>query len=172
MVPVRWDRATRAEGIRALVSLAAGDPTGCLEIAQTSLSGAETWRVPEARWAKLEALSALAEWDQVRDFLPEVGSVAGSFAVLGPARDRAEGMMLAATGDSVGGARLLEQALERFEALLVPFEAARTKEALARLAGPDEAKRLLEGTLETYRRLGARPGTERVAAELDARRLR
>jgi predicted ATPase len=172
MVPVRGDRATRADGIRALVSLAAGDPTGCLEIAQTSLSGAETWRVPEARWAKLEALSALAEWDQVRDFLPEVRSVAGSFAVLGPACDRAEGMTLAAMGDSVGGARLLEQALERFEALLVPFEAARTKEALARLAGPGEAKRLLEAASETYRRLGARPHAERVAAELHARRLR
>jgi tetratricopeptide (TPR) repeat protein len=172
MVPVRGDRATRAEGIRALVSLAAGDPTGCLEIAETSLSGAEAWRVPEARWAKLEALGALAEWDQVRDFLPEVGRVAGSHAVLAPARDRAEGKLLAATGDSAGGARLLEKALKRFEALLVPFEAARTREELARLAGSDEAKPLLENAFETYRRLGARPHAERVAAELDTRRPR
>jgi len=79
--------------------------------------------------------------------------------------------MLAATGDSTGGARLLEQALERFEALLVPFEAARTKEALARFAGPAEAKPLLEAALETYRRLGARPHAQRVAAELDTRGL-
>jgi hypothetical protein len=43
---------------------------------------------------------------------------------------------------------------------------------LARLAGPGEAKRLLEAASETYRRLGARPHAERVAAELHARRLR
>jgi class 3 adenylate cyclase/tetratricopeptide (TPR) repeat protein len=168
VVPPRSDHGTRAEGIRALIALAGNDARSCLTIAEMTISAAQEWRAPEARWARLEALSALGEWDSLLAFIPEVRRVAGAMAALGPVCDRAEGVMLAATGDSAGATRLFQQALDRFEALPVPFEAARTKEELARLADPDEARRLLDAALEVYRSLGARPHAERVTATLRA----
>jgi class 3 adenylate cyclase/tetratricopeptide (TPR) repeat protein len=165
IVQPKDERSTRAEGVRALLALARGDSRRCLTIAELALSASAVWRAPEARWAKLDGLSALEEWDLLRDFLPEARSVSQGFAVLGPACDRAEGLMLAAVGDTEGAAQLLRQALDRFEALPVPFEAARTREGLARMAGPAAAQHL-QKALDVYKRLGARPDAERVMAGL------
>jgi hypothetical protein len=52
------------------------------------------------------------------------------------------------------------------DALSVPFEAARTRELLARVADPPVARQLLENALEGYRRLGAQPYIEQVEAAL------
>ena len=73
--------------------------------------------------------------------------------------------MLAATGDPQEAARLLGRALDAFEELPVPFEAARTKEDLAPLSGPGEAGHL-ESALDIYERLGARPYVEQVVASI------
>jgi hypothetical protein len=113
----------------------------------------------------VESLSALGKWDPLREFLPEARRVSRGLAVLGPACDRAEGVLLRATGDAERGGRLLGKALDGFETLRVPFEAARTREELARLDGPELARHL-ERAYETYERLGARPHAERVAAKL------
>jgi class 3 adenylate cyclase/tetratricopeptide (TPR) repeat protein len=170
MVPPTRDRMTRAEGLRALVVVAGGNLEGGLSIAETALAEGSDWRTPEAGWAKVESLSALGEWERLREFLPEARRVARGLVVLGPACDRAEGVLLAATGDPEGGLQALRSALDGFEALRVPFEAARTREELARLDGP-EAARHLRSALDTYQRLEARPHAERVAAVLgDAER--
>jgi class 3 adenylate cyclase/tetratricopeptide (TPR) repeat protein len=168
LVHPKAERATRAEGVRALVALAAGDTTRALSLAEMALSSGPEWQAPEARWAKVEDLRALREWDRLRDFLPEARNVARGMAVLGPACDRAEGVMLAASDDSAGAAKLLRQALDRFESLPAPFEAARTREELARLASPAEARRLLDDALEVYRQLNAHPHAKRVAATIEA----
>jgi class 3 adenylate cyclase/tetratricopeptide (TPR) repeat protein len=163
MVRPKWDRGIRAEGLRALVSLASGDVQGCLAIAETALSSAPESRAPEVRWAKLEGLRALGAWDLLREFLPGARNMARGFAVLAPACDRAEGLILADNGDSEAALRMLRRALEGFERLSVPFEVARTREELAGLSGPDAVGHL-ETALAVYRRLGAQPHVERVEA--------
>jgi tetratricopeptide (TPR) repeat protein len=168
MVHPKLERTSRAEGVRALVALAGGDASAALGLAEDALSTAPGWRAPEARWARLEGLRAREQWDSLREFLPVARNAARGFAVLRPACDRAEGVMHAAEGDAEGAVRLLRQALDGFEALSVPFEAAQTREELARLVGPGEARQLLDEASATYRRLEARPHAQRVAASLRA----
>jgi tetratricopeptide (TPR) repeat protein len=77
--------------------------------------------------------------------------------------DRAEGVLIG-RGDARRASELLRSALDTFERLNAPFESARTREALAGLAGPAEASSLLGRALETYESLGGKPHADRVRA--------
>jgi hypothetical protein len=98
--------------------------------------------------------------------LPALRRLARASTVFDPVADRIEGELLIKRGETDVAQPLLERALQRFEALSVPFDAARTRELLANLADPPVARQLLENALETYRRLGALPYVARVEAAL------
>ena len=87
-------------------------------------------------------------------------------AILGPACDRAEGLAEAAAGKRWNATELLKGALGAFERLSVPFEAARTREALAGITGAEESRDYLEHAMATYERLGALPYHERAQSRL------
>jgi hypothetical protein len=89
-------------------------------------------------------------------------------APLGPSCDRAEGLLAAANGEKEQAAAALRSALDGFERLRVPFEAARTREALAAVSSPEDAQPLLTQALDTYESLGARPLAERARLALKA----
>ena len=114
--------------------------------------------------AMLEALVALEDWDALVAFLPRARAFAGALVLVEPAGDRAEGLARIASGDRVGGEKLLRSALAGFERLGVVFEAALTKERLAAVASPAEASRLRHEALSTYEQLGAAPHANRARA--------
>ena len=80
--------------------------------------------------ALIDALVGMEDWDALRRFLPEARDVAAQLALASPAIDRAEGLASAAAGDVPRAVELLRRAVDGFDPLS-PFEAARTREALA-----------------------------------------
>ena len=84
--------------------------------------------------------------------------------MLGPAADRAAGLLHVWDGDAAGALPLLERALAGYERIGNPFEAARTREYLADALPAAERAPLLDAALRQYERLGATPSTERVRA--------
>jgi class 3 adenylate cyclase/tetratricopeptide (TPR) repeat protein len=111
---------------------------------------------PQHAFAFLEALTALGDWDAARRFLPVARRTIPGNALLGPMSDRIAGLLKFADGDADGAAPLLRQAVTGFHRFKVPFEEARTLEALA-AALPAEADASRSAALAIYDRLGARP---------------
>ena len=74
-------------------------------------------------------------------------------AILSPICDRAEGMVMAADGDSDKAIELLQGAIAGFEHLGVPYEIARTKSMLANVL-PDGDAMLAEATATAEALLG------------------
>ena len=110
----------------------------------------------------VEALVELQDAVGLRAFLPEAERIREALAVLGPAMDRATGLMRLWEGDAVGARPPLERALTEYERLGNPFEAARTREYLAAALPADQRAPILEAALRQYEQLGARPYAERV----------
>jgi hypothetical protein len=87
-------------------------------------------------------------------------------ALLAPACDRAEGLLHAGAGRRREAARALRRALDGFERLGVPFEAARTREDQAAVVPAADARPLLQAASSAYKRLGAVPGHRAVQSRL------
>ena len=155
-----------ADGWRARLRVAAGDARGGLEQARAVLASAPAWPRLHAAAIVIEALSAAGDHEGLAAFLPVGRGLDGGLALLPPTCDRAEGDVAAAGGDTAAARRLWTRALEGFERLEVPYEAARTKERLAAASSDDAAVALLEDALATYERMRAAPSAERVRAAL------
>jgi predicted ATPase/class 3 adenylate cyclase len=158
-------------GLRAEFAVASGDPSRGRGMAEAALREAQRWRHVDPPGASLvrallEALVALADWEQLKALATTTGRQRDAEATLGPAFDRAEGLAHAAAGRMEEAAALLTRALEAFDRMKVPFEAARTREGLASMVGPDDGRRLRLEAIQVYERLGARPHAERVRAIL------
>ena len=110
--------------------------------------------------ALLDALVGLEDWHALRRFLPGARQRAGQLALASPAIDRAEGLASAAAGNVARAAKLLGSAVDGFDRLS-PFEAARTREALASIK-PEARDELMRTALATFERLGAKPHAARV----------
>ena len=151
---------------RARLRIAEGDPGEGLRLAREALASSPPWPRLHATLVVLEALSALDDPDELAAFLPDARQDQDGFAMLPPACDRAEGDIAAVRGDPESAGKLWQRSLEAFEALGVPYEAAGTKERLATVSPPDEARTLLRDALGTYEMLGARPAAERVQQAL------
>jgi hypothetical protein len=130
------------------------------------LAFAPAWPRLHAAVIVIEALSAAGDHDGLAAFLPVGRGLDGGLALLPPTCDRAEGDVAAAVGDTAIARRLWTRALEGFERVGVPYEAARTKERLAAASPDDVAAALLENALATYERMRAAPSAERVRAAL------
>ena len=90
--------------------------------------------------------------------------MSGALAVLPPAIDRADGIVLAADGQIDAARERLQSALSAYDRMGVLFESARTREHLAEIVEPVAATALRIDAARTYGRLGARPHLARVTA--------
>jgi predicted ATPase/class 3 adenylate cyclase len=151
------------------VMVLVGDVQTGIEIAEAARSLASygaskyDWYAPTE--VALDLLLWGQDWDRVAQTVPAVRTF-DEIPSMRAAADRAEGLLAARAGDRIRAIALLRGAAGAFEALKVPFEAARTKEALAGLVDDEEARGLLNGAVETFEALGARPHAERVRAKL------
>src|SRR5947207_5554121 len=98
----------------------------------------------------VDALVALHDAEGLRAFLPTAERMREAVAVLGPAIDRATGLLHLWKGDAAGARPLLQRALAEYERLGNPFEAARTREYIADASPADERGPLLEVALQQY----------------------
>jgi class 3 adenylate cyclase/tetratricopeptide (TPR) repeat protein len=134
------------------------------EVARDIIGDVARLRSHFALGAALDIYVALADWDALRTVLAFARERVPWNRLLAPTADRAEGRMLALTGERVAGAALLRRAIADFDALKVSLEAARARELLADAVDDrTERARLLGEALESYEALGA---------TLHARRLR
>jgi len=165
LVPTTSGSAIGGRGTMAQALAALGEPEEARTLAQRVLDDEN--RLTYAWVGLLEALAALGDWSALDDALPRARAFAGADVLITPLTDRAEGRRRIAADDLPGGEQLTRSALEAFERLGVPFEAARTREVLAGLADAPERQELLRSALETYDSLGATPHAERVRAALE-----
>jgi hypothetical protein len=121
---------------------------------------------PQHAFVLLEALLALGDLSAVAELLPTARANLAGNALLAPACDRGEGLLHAGAGRRREAARALRAAVDGFERLGVPFEAARTREQLAAVVPAAEARSLLEAAGSTYERLGAAPGHRAIRDRL------
>jgi hypothetical protein len=83
----------------------------------------------------LEALARLRDWDSLGAIVAAVRDRSTRLAWLQPAIDRAEAAHRAASGQDEDARQLLRSALDGYERLLMPVEAAETRAQLTELGG-------------------------------------
>jgi len=153
-------------GLAALAYLELAQPDEALRRCDTTVATHRRAGSAFVGVALVETLSTMGAWERLTAILPTSRALANVMKLLRPVSDRAEGRMRAERGEHGDALRLLEAALDGFEALGLPFEAARTRERLASLAAPDAARALLESSLATYADLRAAPHADRVRSLL------
>ncbi|HEX6347829.1 MAG TPA: AAA family ATPase [Candidatus Dormibacteraeota bacterium] len=172
LVPMNWSEPALPEALHGFALLANGDAEAAREEAQRILATKRRLTYEEAPLEvvlMIDALVALHDAEGLRAFLPEAERIRQAVAVLGPAIDRASGLMRLWEGDANGARSALERALAEYDRLGTPFEAARTREYLAEALPADQRGPVLDAALLQYEQLGATPHAERVRAQLEER---
>src|SRR5438132_10808540 len=157
LVPMNWDEPALPEALHGFALLACGDAPGAREEAEKILAVKRRLTYEEAPLEAVlmvDALVALHDADELRAFLPQAERIRQAVAVLGPAIDRATGLLHLWEGDTTAARPLLERALAEYERLSNPFEAARTREHLAEALPADERAHLPDAALGRYAALG------------------
>jgi hypothetical protein len=154
-----------ASAWQARFAVAAGDPELARRISADKFLEGRLYG-PQHAFALLEALLALGDLAAVAEFLPTARANLAGNALLAPACDRGEGLLHTSAGRRREAARALRAAVDGFERLGVPFEAARTREHLATVVPASQARPLLEAAGSTYQRLGATPGHQAIKDRL------
>jgi len=170
LVPMNWSDPSLPEALHGFALLASGDAAAARQEAEQILAAKRRLTYEEAPLEAVlmvDALVALQDAEGLRAFLPEGERIRQAVAVLGPALDRASGLMRLWEGDANGARPALERALAEYERLGNPFEAARTREYLAEALSADARAPVLDAALRAYEQLGATPGAERVRARLE-----
>jgi class 3 adenylate cyclase len=170
LVPMNWSEPALPEALHGFALLACGDPAAARQEAERILAVKRRLTYEEAPLEAvlmLDALVELREAEGIRAFFPEAERIRQAVAVLGPASDRAQGLVRLWEGDTAGARVLLERALAEYERLGNPFEAARTREYLAAALPAAKREAVLDAALRQYERLGAAPYAERVRASLE-----
>ena len=156
----RWcARSSRSSSARP--TWAGSSPSGWC----ASAVGRRREEIPHETLALVEALEAQGDHDALLRFLPTARAASGYLAVLTPTCDRAEGLARAAAGDTATAQTLLARAVTGFDRMSLPLQAARSREAMARVR-PDRADRLLRAALQSYATLGARRDAARAESAL------
>ncbi|TME83491.1 MAG: hypothetical protein E6I47_04770 [Chloroflexi bacterium] len=167
LVPMNWDEPALPEALHGFALLACGDAVAARQEAAQVLGAKRRLTYEEAPLEAVlmvDALVALHDAEELRAFLPQAERIRQAVAVLGPAIDRATGLLHLWEGNTTGARPLLERALAEYERLGNPFEAARTREYLAEALPADERAPVLDAALRQYEHLGATPHAERVRA--------
>jgi hypothetical protein len=155
-----------ADGWRARLRVAAGDARGGLEQARSVLAFAPAWPRLHAAVIVIEApvrCRRPRRPGRLSPCWPRAQRRSGSSA---SDLRQGGGDIAAAGGDTAAAHRLWTRALEGFERVGVPYEAARTRERLAAASSDDVATALLGNALATYEEMQAAPSAERVRAAL------
>ena len=153
-----------ASAWQARLAVAMGQPETARHISQERALKRQTYG-PHHALALVEALLALADWDSLAGFLPGARGQLDGFALLGPWCDLGEGALSLNAGNLAPAALHFVRAVEGFDHLKVPFEAARTRVWLAKVAEPAAARAALEAAKATFVTLGAKP----LSTEADRR---
>jgi class 3 adenylate cyclase len=167
LVPMNWSDPSLPEALHGFALLASGDAETARQEGEKILAAKRRLTYEEAPMEvvlMVEALVALRDAQGLRAFLPEAERIRQAVAVLGPAIDRATGLLQLWEGDTAGGRPPLERALAEYERLGNCFEAARTREYLAEALPAHERGPVLDAALRDYQRLGAAPHVERLRA--------
>ena len=105
----------------------------------------------------MEALVRLEMTDELVQFLPIAQGEARVCVLIGPAIDRAAGLIALDRGERDEATSRLRSALASFEHLGVPFEVAWTQELLGGVVGEPERSELLASAAAAFDSLGAVP---------------
>ncbi|HXN57719.1 MAG TPA: adenylate/guanylate cyclase domain-containing protein [Candidatus Angelobacter sp.] len=165
LVPMNWSDPALPEALHGLALLALGDAVAARQEAEQILAAKRRLTYEEAPLEAVlmvDALVELQDADGLRAFLPEAERIRQAVAGLGPAIDRAVGLMHLWEGDAATARPLLGGALAEYERLGNPFEAARTREYLASALPARERAPVLDAARRQYERLGATPSVQRV----------
>src|SRR6266550_3608608 len=158
------------DALHGLALLACGDAAAARQEAERILAVKRRLTYEEAPLEAVlmvDALVALHDAEGLRAFLPQAERIRPAVAVLGPAIDRATGLLHLWEGDKTGARPSLQRALAEYERLGNPFESARTREYLAEALPADARAPLLDGSLRQYQQLGATPHAERLGDRLE-----
>jgi hypothetical protein len=170
LVPMNWSDPSLPEALHGFALLASGDAASARQEAEKILAAKRRLTYEEAplEWLlMLEALVELHDAEGLRAFLPQAERIRQAVALLGPAMDRAVGMVHLWEGDAAGARPSLEGALAEYERLGNPFEAARTREYMADALPAEKRGPVLDAALRDYEQLGATPHAERVRARVN-----
>jgi hypothetical protein len=165
LVPMNWSDPSLPEALHGFALLASGDAVAARQEAEQVLATKRRLTYEEAPLEAVlmvDALVELKDAEGLRAFFPEAERIRQAVAMLGPAMDRATGLMRLWEGDAAAARPPLERALAEFERLGNPLEAARTREYLATALPAKERALVLDAALRQYERLGATPSVERV----------
>ena len=165
LVPMNWDEPALPEALHGLALLACGDAPGAREEAEKILAVKRRLTYEEAPLEAVlmvDALVGLHDAEALRAFLPQAERIRQAVAVLGPAIDRATGLLHLWEGDKTGARPSLQRALAEYERLGNPFESARTREYLAEALPAEQRGPILEAALHQYETLGATPFAARL----------
>jgi class 3 adenylate cyclase/tetratricopeptide (TPR) repeat protein len=163
--PLDWSTPALPEALHGFVLLASGDAATARQEAERIIGAGRRLTYEEAPLEvvlMLDTCIALRDADGLRQFLPTAARLSQAIALMGPARDRAVGVLHLWSGETDAARTALNQALSRYEQLGNPFEAARTREFLAQALPPEDARPVQEAALRTYEQLGATPHAERL----------
>jgi class 3 adenylate cyclase/tetratricopeptide (TPR) repeat protein len=153
------------EGLVADALVATGATDEGLHLARGVLTQGARWRWFEAGVAALHGLEATEAWAELRDLVPTLEEMRRGYPLLDALAERAHGRALLAAGDNEAGIAALRRSIAGFDRLPMPFEAARSREALAE-AIPADARSLLDEAASRYRQLRATPHIDRVERQL------
>ena len=160
---------------RALLSLARGDVAAAVSFINTALAD-ETWdQLARSRLlpAQVEIALAAGRLADAQKAVDELRDIAGTYETIAfsAAARLAEGRLLAAEGDAAAAARCLREAMRLWLDLSAPFEAARSRLALAEnlrdQGSIDDAHTETRAALTAFERLGAAPDVQRAGRLLD-----
>jgi class 3 adenylate cyclase/tetratricopeptide (TPR) repeat protein len=158
LVPMNWSQPALPEALHGFALLACGDAAAARQEAEQILAANRRLTYEEAPFEvalMIESLIALHDADALRAFLPTAERMRRAVAVLAPAIDRAQGLLHLWANDTIRARPLLERALAEYERLANPFEAARTREYLAKALPADEREPVLDAARRQYEQLGA-----------------
>lgn len=149
------DHPGYVDALRGRLAIELGDPATGRALAERLVQMGRRpgpWEIPFESIVLVEALEAQRDWDALERFLPAARSGGGYLAAMAPTCDRAESLARAAAGSTADAAVLLSRAVDGFDRLSMPLQAARAREQLSRVVA-DRA--LLRSALDAFEGLGA-----------------
>jgi tetratricopeptide (TPR) repeat protein len=160
---------------RALLCLAQGEIEAAVSFINTALADDNWDRLARARLlpAQVEIALAAGRLTDARQAADELRDIAGTYdtIALAAAAGLAQGRVLVAEGDAAGAVRCLRDAMRLWLDLPAPFEAARSRFALAGIlrdqGSIDDAQIEARAALTAFERLGAAPDVQRARQLLD-----
>jgi DNA-binding SARP family transcriptional activator len=163
------DHPGYVEALHGRLAIELGDPeTGRALAERLVLMGRRPGpvEIPFESIVLVEAMEAQGDWDALERFLPAARSRGAYLAAMSPTCDRAEGLARAAAGSPGDAAVLLRRAVDGFDRLSLPLQAARAREQLACVVRDRD---LLRSALDAFERLGAVRDAARAREALGAR---